>query len=601
VLLFVERARRVSSDFVLTPENQEAVALICRRLDGLPLALELAAAQVSFLPPATLLRRLDRALPLLVDGARDLPERQRTMRAAIEWSYKLLPPNERVLFERLAVFAGGFSLEAVEVVGADEQIDGLQVLRLLRRLVDQSLVLRNTVDGEVRYRMLEPIRQFAVEQLTTHGTAPTMHDRHASFFLALAEQAAPLLQSAQQVEWLAVLEREHSNLRAAMTWFLTKPDLDRASRLCWALWLFMWMRGHLAEGRRWVEQMLPQRAAAVPDVRGRILLAAMVIGFGQGAYAWAASFIDECLSLYQDLNDPLSLAHATSMAGLNYAGIQQYDTAEPMMDLGVQRYLAVSATWNAAMLLNFWSAIPRNRGDYVAAKRLTEQALALAQQHGDRVTMYSSLYNLASIAQAQGVYTDALYHFRAALALAVEIRDGGNMVSCLEGIAAVRAAQGDVASAAQLWGAAEALLERNEAAVYSYVPDRSHYAQFIDRARRLVPAERWSSLWNAGRTQRLDQTLVLAQHDESIVADYPSVPSDGLMIAETGEFLTPRELDVLRLIGQGLRNRMIAERLVISEKTVQNHISNIFAKLQVNDRSEAIIWASQRNLIEHKP
>jgi ATP/maltotriose-dependent transcriptional regulator MalT len=323
----------------------------------------------------------------------------------------------------------------------------------------------------------------------------------------------------------------------------------------------------------------------------------MVIGFGQGAYAWAAAFIDECLTLYQGLDDQLGLAHATSMAALNYAGTQRYDAAEPLMDLGVQRYLAVGQTWNAAMLLSFWAAIPRNRGDFATAKQLTEQALALAQQHGDRVTMYSSLFNLASIAQAQGIYADALRHFRAALVLAVEIGDGGNMVSCLEGIASVRAAQGDVVSAAQLWGAAEALLERNEAAIYSYAPDRTQYAQVIDRARRLVPDERWTTLWNTGRTQRLDQTLALAQRDEPSTAEQPTLPNDGLLIAENGEFLTPRELDVLRLIGQGLRNRVIAERLVISEKTVQNHISNIFAKLQVNDRSEAMIWATQHNLI----
>jgi predicted ATPase/DNA-binding CsgD family transcriptional regulator/transcriptional regulator with XRE-family HTH domain len=602
VLLFVERARRMSGDFVLTPANQTVVAEICRRLDGLPLALELAAAQVSFLPPAALLQRLDHALPLLVDGARDLPPRQRTMRAAIEWSYNLLPADERTLFTRLAVFVGGFSLEAAEAVGTDEELGADQILRLLRRLVDQSLVVRDVNGADVRYRLLEPIRQFASERLTASESANAARDRHAVFFLALAEEADPHLQSPAQVEWLPRLEGELPNLRVAMVWLLGKSDLTAATRLCWGLWLFCWLRGHLSESRRWIEQILQHRDRLAPSVRARALVAALVIGFGQGAYAWAEQFVDEALTLYRTLQEPDGLAQSTAMAGLIAGGLRQYEIAEPLMEEGVQRYLAIDYAWGAAMLLTYWAAIPRHRGDYAKARRLTEQAFDLAQQGGDRVTMYSSLFNLASIAQAQGAYADALRQFRDALQLGVEVGDSGSIVPCLEGIAGVAAMQGDVAYAARLWGAAEALLERNEMAIYSYAPDRTQYAQTIEKGRRLLPPDRWAALWNEGRALSLDQAIATALRVDPVpvTAPMPASEDTGLRIAHTGETLTPRELDVLRLIAQGQRNRVIAERLVISEKTVQNHVSNIFAKLGVDDRSQAIVWAMQHGLTDRE-
>lgn len=598
VRLFVERAQRVNREFGLTAANKLVITQICQRLDGMPLALELAAAQVSFLPPAVLLQRLDKALPLLVDGARDLPPRQRTMRAAIEWSYNLLPENERALFMRLAVFMGGFTLEAAEVVGAGKHLHKDEILPLLRRLVDKSLVVHETAEGHVSYRLLEPIRQFTAERLQGHERAKEVHERHADFFLALAEEAETKLQSAEQVVWLTALEREHANLQVAMQWFLAQRDLERATRLCWALWLFLWMRGLLGEGRQWVERILPQTGEASLAVRGRALLAALVIGFGQGEYAWAVQFIDECFSIYHQLDDAQNLAHATSLAALNTVGLQQFDAAEPLMELGVQRYLALDSTWNAAMLLSYWAAIPRIQGNFAHAQSLTEQALALARRHGDRVTMYSSLFNLALLAQLQAMYGRAIQQFREALTLAVEIGDRGNMVACLEGIAGVAAALGDVAYAVQLWGAAEALLESSEAAIYSYVPDRTEYTQTIEKARRLLPAERWTALWNQGRGLGIDETLQMALHldPERLIPEKPEA-AERIHIAETNEVLTPREVEILQLIAQGQRNRVIAEQLIISEKTVQNHVSNIFSKLGVEDRSQAIVWAIQHDLM----
>lgn len=599
VHLFVERARRMSSDFTLTPQNEPLVAQICHQLDGMPLALELAAAQVSFLPLATLVQRLDQALPLLVDGARDLPPRQRTMRAAIQWSHDLLSADEQILLTRLAVFMGGFSLAAAESVCVGDDLPPEQLLTLLRRLVDHSLVVCEATETDVRYRLLVPIRQFAREQLKASGALAEVQARHAAHYLNLALEAELNLQSADQLIWLALLERDFPNLRAAMSWFLEQQDMERATRLGWALWLFLWMRGLLSEGRHWVEQILPQTEDGPLAVRGRALLLAMVVGFGQASYAWAVSFIDEALAIFHELKDEANLAHATSLSALNMAGFQQLEAAEPLMELGVQRYLAVGSNWNAAMLLTYWAAIPRNRGEFERARQLIEQALQLARQQGDRVTVYSSLFNLGSIAQAQGAHREAMRQFREALSLAAEVGDTGNIVPCLEGIAGTAVAQGDVAYAVRLWAAAEAMLERNEMAIYTYAPDREQHLQTVEKARQLVSAERWAALWQEGRSLTPDEAIHIARHTdpERLLPD-KSDESGRASVAAAHGVLTPREVEVLQLMAQGQRNRTIAERLVISEKTVQNHVSSIFAKLGVEDRSHAIIWAMQHDLID---
>ncbi len=518
VLLFTERARSINGSFVLTPQNQLLIAEICRRLDGLPLALELAAAQISVLSPATLLQRLNFALPLLIDGARDLPPRQRTMRAAIEWSYQLLTDDERTIFARLSVFMGGGELGAVETVCADEQFSSCEILPLLRRLVDQSLVALDHSTADSRYRLLEPIRQFAFEQLVAKdGVA--IQARHARYFLALAEDAAPRLESAAQVVWLNKLEMEYSNFRVAIHWFIEQQDYNRAARICWALWIYFWMRGRLHEGRRWIEEILRHTEPVEPQTRGTTLLTAMVIGFGMGDYSWAASYIDECFAIFEGLQDAKNLAHATSLAALNLAGLQQYEAAEPLMALGVQRYLAVDSLWNASMLLTFWAAIPRNRSDYAQAMQLINQALELAQQQGDHITMYSSLFNLASIARAQGAHSEAICQFRNALVLAVEVGDTGNIISCFEGIAETAAAQGDIPYAAKLWGAAEALGERKVAAIYSYAPDRTQYDASIDKAQRLLPDDTWSMVWDEGRTATVEEMVDFALHTDPVPAE----------------------------------------------------------------------------------
>jgi ATP/maltotriose-dependent transcriptional regulator MalT len=372
--------------------------------------------------------------------------------------------------------------------------------------------------------------------------------------------------------------------------------------LGWALWLYQWMRGHFSEGRGWMAWVLGQGADVPSTVRALALLTASVLTYGQADYAQAEALIEESATRYRALADDEGLARTAAMSGLIAAGLGHVDRAVILLEEGVRRYLAIGDKWGAALTLIYWAVIPLNQGDYASAVRLTEQAIPLARETGDRVSAYTALYNLALVAQSQHDPAEAARLFREALILSIEMGDAGNIAYCLEGLAGVTATQGKIEHAAQLWGAAEGLLERGEAAVYAYTPDRAVYARTIAEARTRLDAERWSTAWAAGRAMRMEQ--VVAQALSTDLADTePEMPVlragniEGILVAATGEMLTPREVDVLKLIVQGLRNREIAERLVISEKTVQNHISNIFAKLGVADRSQAIVRALQDGLI----
>jgi predicted ATPase len=524
VLLFVERARRTDGDFLLTTHNQAIVAQICRRLDGLPLALELAAAQVSFLPPALLLARLDQALPLLEGGPRDVPERQRTMRAAISWSHNLLDARERLVFERLAVFAGGFDLEAVEAVVAGGPILQSQVLGVVRRLVDQSLVVREGSHGDhARYRLLEPVRQYALECLENQPEeASVIRRRHAAYFVALAETANSFMRGPEQVHWIERLTDEYPNLCATMTWLLAQKDLTTAAHFGYMLWLFLWMRNHLGEGLRWTEQVLSHLPNSPSIARGEALLTTCVLLYGQANYARAMPLAEECLEQYRILDDPIGIALGVTMVGLTAAGLGLYEKATQFIEKGVALHLAVGDTWSAAMALSYWAPIVLSQGQYCRAAALAEQALQLARTRGDRIGAYSAHYNLALVAQAEDNTSSAQEHFCEALALAVEMGDEGNIASCLKGLGSLAASGGEHVYAAQLWGAAETLLDTHGAAVYAYTLDRALYERMLSTARACTDPRVWDAAWAKGRAMPLGEAVAIAQHID-VSADALSV------------------------------------------------------------------------------
>ncbi|HET8523536.1 MAG TPA: helix-turn-helix domain-containing protein, partial [Thermomicrobiales bacterium] len=443
VELFVERAQAVNPEFALTRQNAAAVAAICRRVDGLPLALELAAARIRALSPTALLARLDQSLPLLSGGARDLPERQRTMERAIEWSYDLLDPGQQALFRRVSAFAGGWTLEAAEAIGGDSETSSGTVVERLAELIEQSLVLVEPGE-ERRFRLLRPVREYARRALEAHHEADETDRRHAEYFITLADQALPQLKGPDQITWLALLEAENDNLRQTMAWLIERRDFDRAAQFGFSLWLFWWMRGLFSEGLRWMEMILNPAAGATPWARGWALLTSGVLRYGQGDYERAATDIAASLDLFQLVRDDTGAYIAMGMAGLTAISRDDYVRGSTLIEEAVRRCQAVGDTWTMIMLRTYSAAIPLNRGDYGHASRLAEEGLSLAREIGDRIGIYVSLFSLASVARVSGERVKAARLLREALALSVEIGDRGNAAYCLEALAGMEAGQGDV-------------------------------------------------------------------------------------------------------------------------------------------------------------
>ena len=310
VRLFVERAHQRKPSFELTSANGQAVAQVCRRLEGIPLAIELAAGRMGVLSAEQLASRLEDSLKLLT-GGRTADPRHRTLRATLEWSHELLSEPERTLFRRLSVFAGGWTLEAAEEVCSGEGIEQDDVLDILSKLVDKSLVVAEAspgVEGELRYRMLEPIRQYGQERLEESGEADATRDRHAASFLALAEKAGPELRGPRQVMWLKRLDTEQGQRAGAMRWLLGKGESQTAARIGWALWLFWWMHGHFTEGRRWMEEALAKGSAMPASLRAKALFVAGTMADGQADRRSAEPLLEESLMHFRELGDKLGSA-----------------------------------------------------------------------------------------------------------------------------------------------------------------------------------------------------------------------------------------------------------------------------------------------------
>ena len=463
VELFVQRARAASPTFELTQANAASVAAICWRLDGLPLALELAAARVRYLGPTGLLSRLDRALE--AGGARDLPERQRTMRATLDWSYGLLHGPEKELFGRVSVFAGGFELEAAEAVGAAGDVDVEDVLVLLGNLVEQSLVVAQAdeEDDGIRYRMLELVRQYARGLLKESGQYAATRERHAEYFVALAEAARPELMGPEHEGWLERLEREHDNLREGLRWAQEAGDVERGLRLSAALCWFWWMRGYLGEGRRWVEGFLSEdsrstsRPAGVVLSRAKALYGAGELAFGQGDLPRAAQLLEESLLLYRELGDEEGVAVVLVELGQVARARGEHERAAALSEEGLALSRKVGESRAAAIALNTLGHVERWRGDREGATARYEQSLALFRELGHEWGGAYALANLGVVALEGGDLERAQALSEESLSLYEKRGDKGGVALALINLGDVARKRGDEERAAALYNDALAL------------------------------------------------------------------------------------------------------------------------------------------------
>jgi non-specific serine/threonine protein kinase len=554
VRLFVERATAALPTFSLTERNAPAVAQICHRLDGIPLALELAAARVRLLSAEQLAARLGDRFGLLTGGSRTALPRRQTLRATVDWSYDLLPEAERRVFDRLSVFAGGWSLEAAEAVRAGDGVDAGAVLDLLGRLVDKSLVLAEEQDGAVRHRLLDTLRQYGRECLAMSGGPEAVQRRHSAFFLALAEQAEPELAGAQQGVWLARLEQEHDNLRAVLQWTIERREAELGLRLAGALSQFWSTHGHLSEGRRWLEGLLAVAgnsgaalAVRAKAVSGAGLLAEDQSDYHRGAALWekglalfrdlgdklgtawsllhlqgtariqgeygrAEALLGEALALFRDVGDKLGTAWSLYNVGLTALSRGEYGRVDAPLEESLALFRDLGDKGGTAWSLGILGLAATHQGEHSRATTLLEESLALFRDLGNKQGSAWSLGGLGLAATHQGEYCRAKALLDESLALFREVADKRAMTRGMEQLATVACAQGEPERAARLFGAAQALRE----AVGAPRPpaDQVWYDRSVAAARASLQERAFAVAWAEGHEMSVEQTLRYALNRE---------------------------------------------------------------------------------------
>jgi predicted ATPase len=452
VRLFVDRAQAVSPHFALEADNVLTVAAICQRLDGLPLAITLAAARIGHLPLTSLLGRLEQRLPLLIGGPRDQPDRLRTMRDAIDWSYDLLSPDEQHLFRRLTVFSGGFTLEAAEYVGSDEVAAPSSVLDGLASLVDGSLAWQDTHAESPRYRMLEMIREYGLELLIASGEAEIVRRRHAEWCLMLAEQANDALPGPAQRLWLERTEADHDNFRKALTWLLSYGEAAAAQRLTAALYRFWYVRGYLSEGRTWAERVLAGGSPELGAARAGALLAAGWLAWAQGDYAQSVERVQESLLAFRTLDHASGIAESLYVLGMVAKDCDDYVQASTLLREALDLFRELGATSWVGFVLNALGIVAYENGDIDQAVAWFAEALVQLRSVGEFNGTAYALTNLGRMALAASDIDRAAMYFHESLALRHRHGDQISVAGCLRGLATIAAAIGEFQQATSLLG-----------------------------------------------------------------------------------------------------------------------------------------------------
>jgi tetratricopeptide (TPR) repeat protein len=510
VKLFVERAQKAKPNFVLTEENAESIAEICARLDGLPLAIELAAARVKILTPQLILTKLENRLKLLIGGASDLPARQQTMRGAVEWSYELLSEDEKKLFRRLSVFARGFRFGAAETVctGLESDKEEIEFLDLLTSLVDKSLLFtkEQSEGSETQFGMLEVVREYALESLVTSGEAETIRHRHSEYFLALGEEAEPHLQTLQGAEWLNRLEEEHDNIRAALNWSL-ENDPETAARLAGSLRSFWNFHGHLTEGRQWLEKVLDCKGDISMNTQWKILYGLGLMATLQGNYQSAQKFYEQ------------SRETATLAGDQQGAVISGNNLAFTLMELGnlreaksfVEESLSIGKDLNDKFLIAraivTAGELARSEDDYEAARQFYEEALEVCEQVDMKNLLAGSLINLGAVAYIQGDFKISRSYYEKGLKTCQEVGLKVLTILCLEGFAALAAKQGELELAVRLSGVAE--VSGESMGYVSEKEDRRFRDTYLTELKAKMDEAEFSKFYEQGRKMKIEQAIAL--------------------------------------------------------------------------------------------
>lgn len=684
VALFLERGQAVKADLQLTPTSTRIIAEICVRLEGLPLAIELAAARSKILPPPALLKRLEHRLAILTGGGKDVPERQQTLRNTLKWSYDLLTGEEQRLFRCLSVFAGGCTLEAIESIYSALYGQTLPIFDAVASLVDQSLLqLKDQEDADSRMMMMETIREYGLEVLAASDEMNNVCQAHVLYYLELAEQAERELSGPQQVKWSERLEREYNNLQAALQWLLARREesdarlsaegmQELALRLAGALSWFWWVRGHLSEGRTFLERVLAgSKDLAMSSIGAKALFSTVNMAFVQSDYervatlatgslalyrelgdkrgialsldplgnvAWlrgdmveARAMKEEALSLYRELNDRGHIALSLFSLGLLESSQGKYARARVLfeeslsIDRGLQNKRGIAHTLSQlAQLLFVMQLDPQTiqplieesqalsqeigfkegiaashcvsaqlslvQGELAAARLLAEKGAALYQAIGHRHGAAKSLSVLGKVVATEGHYAEAQALFEQCLTITRELGETWVAAVYLLELGEVVAAQQQFVWAAQLWGASEAI--RDATGIPVPTVELADYERSISSTSAVLGEKRFSAAWAQGRAMTPEQVLA-AKGRKPLTA--PALGTHVTRIHSHG--LTRREVEVLRLLASGLTDLKIAEKLILSPRTVHTHISSIYTKLGLKSRSAATRYAMEHHLV----
>ena len=555
VHLFIERATAVQPTFALMHANAPAVAHICHRLDGIPLAIELAAARIKLFTPEQIVARLDDRFRLLTGGSRTALPRQQTLRSTIDWSDSLLSDAERILFRRLAVFAGGWTFDAAEAVCVNDGLDAFEMLDLLAQLVNKSLVTTEVHEGETRYRMLDTIRDYALDKLRDAGEVGQVRDRHLEYFLALAETAEPQLRSGEQIVWLHRLETELDNVRGALDWCMKQPARAGVGlRLVGTLAWFWELRGYPNEGRQRLETALANASGSVPPVlRAKALNGAGRLAFVQDDLATAQVLLEESVRLADHVSDQWlmlaarhNLANVLAMRGepeaaraLHAASLElgkaigdawgmawalmglgrmalatgEYDAARAYFEESLVLRRGMHDQWGIARSLNELGDVARMQGDYGTARARYEASLTIHQELGHTEFMTRVLPNLAHVVHQLGADDEAAVLFRQGLQLCQALGKRHRLGECLVGLATIASARGQLDKAVQLLAAFERLIVSTRLGLS---PDKAVAVEQLKQVLRAALAvDSYAIAWDKGGALTQEQAVALALQEES--------------------------------------------------------------------------------------
>ncbi|HYP59093.1 MAG TPA: LuxR C-terminal-related transcriptional regulator [Thermomicrobiales bacterium] len=602
VRLFAERAQAVSPTFALTAENAVAVAEICRRLDGLPLAIELAAARVKALPVPILRDRLEQRLPLLVGDRRDSPERQQTMRNAIAWSYALLPPDEQMLFRRLGVFVGGFTLEAAEAIGAVGTA-GVDVLRILSSLVDKSLVrLDPAAIGGPRYLMLETIREFARDELLASAESVDVRNAHAVWFSHLAEERQMhgdnWIEPTSSGHAVPSVEVDYGNVRDAMTWYDESGSVTELARMAGSVYRYWHVHGPRRDGLNLLRKAWQAESDTRRDKESRMWAMNGLSLFERniGRFDKATEAALESHKMAQELGD--ILGESLALAMLAYVALAQgdYSRTDSLVRQAVEKRTQSKSSdgWAVSIMVAILGQAAQGKGDLTLARTHFEEALAAQRKGTNPFEVAFLLGYIALLDCVEGTYREAATRLEEALAIWRNLNGQENIAEWLADVAVLANATGDCVSGARYLAAANAL---RHALGHAFVlPERAIYESTEQSLRDALNPGDYACAHQTGSGQPLNKTLEQAS---AFLTQMQSANESTVQPRTAQPFgLTARELDVLRLLTQGKSDREIADDLFIGTRTVETHVSNLIAKLGVHNRVEAATRALQIGLAD---